>query len=59
MDRHSVGPGGKIVVVAPRPAGLRDKIVVLTVGRLHPRKGQLRTLEALQMLVNDYAVMAV
>jgi len=43
----------EFVVVAPRPAGLRDKIVVLTVGRLHPRKGQLRTLEALQMLPAD------
>lgn len=28
----------------------RDKIVVLTVGRLHPRKGQLLTLQALQAL---------
>src|ERR1039457_955230 len=27
-----------------------DKIVVLTVGRLHPRKGQVLTLQALQML---------
>lgn len=28
----------------------REKIVVLTVGRLHPRKGQLATVEALQAL---------
>lgn len=28
----------------------KDKIVVLTVGRLHPRKGQLLTLQALQVL---------
>ncbi|MEO7598864.1 MAG: glycosyltransferase family 4 protein [Opitutus sp.] len=30
-----------------------DKIIVLTVGRLHPRKGQLVTLEALQTLGPD------
>lgn len=34
----------------PALAGAKDKIVVLTVGRLHPRKGQLITLQALQML---------
>jgi phosphatidylinositol alpha-1,6-mannosyltransferase len=28
----------------------QDRLVVLTVGRLHPRKGQLETLEALQAL---------
>lgn len=28
----------------------KDKVIVLTVGRLHPRKGQLITLEALQAL---------
>lgn len=28
----------------------KDKIIVLTVGRLHPRKGQLLTLQALQTL---------
>lgn len=37
-------------VVPPRTAVAKDKIVVLTVGRLHPRKGQLLTLKALQML---------
>ena len=31
----------------------RDKLVVLTVGRLHPRKGQLLTLEALQALAPE------
>ena len=37
--------------VVPSPAPARqDKIVVLTVGRLHPRKGQLLTLRALQSL---------
>jgi phosphatidylinositol alpha-1,6-mannosyltransferase len=52
-DKIFLTPGAlrsEFVLVAPRPAGLKDKIVVLTVGRLHPRKGQLRTLEALQML---------
>lgn len=33
---------------APRPAGAR--LVVLTVARVHPRKGQLRVLEALKAL---------
>lgn len=37
-------------VVPPQPSRRNDKIVVLTVGRLHPRKGQLLTLQALQML---------
>jgi glycosyltransferase involved in cell wall biosynthesis len=37
--------------VVPEAAGEgRDKTVVLTVGRLHPRKGQLLTLRALQLL---------
>ena len=40
-------------VVPPKPAAPKDKIVVLTVGRLHPRKGQLRTLQALQTLAPD------
>ena len=37
-------------VIAPKPALAKKKIVVLTVGRLHPRKGQLLTLQALQLL---------
>jgi phosphatidyl-myo-inositol dimannoside synthase len=37
------------IVPSPPPAA-RDKIIVLTVGRLHPRKGQLITLRALQSL---------
>src|SRR5688500_16165976 len=37
-------------VVPPKPEASKEKIVVLTVGRLHPRKGQLLTLQALQML---------
>jgi glycosyltransferase involved in cell wall biosynthesis len=32
------------------PKNRSDKLVVLTVGRLHPRKGQLLTLQALQAL---------
>jgi glycosyltransferase involved in cell wall biosynthesis len=38
------------VVVPPRPERPKDKIIILTVGRFHPRKGHLRTLRALQML---------
>ena len=37
-------------VVPERAARTQDRIVILTVGRLHPRKGQLITLKALQML---------
>ncbi|MFM9954641.1 MAG: glycosyltransferase family 4 protein [Opitutaceae bacterium] len=40
-------------VVPPKPASPRKKIVILTVGRLHPRKGQLLTLQALQTLAPD------
>ena len=40
-------------VVPPKPATARKKIVILTVGRLHPRKGQLLTLQALQTLAPD------
>ncbi len=40
-------------VVPPKPATTKNKIVVLTVGRLHPRKGQLLTLQALQLLAPD------
>ncbi len=40
-------------VVPPKPAKTKDKIIVLTVGRLHPRKGQLLTLQALQSLAPD------
>ncbi len=40
-------------VVPPRPAKLKDKIIVLTVGRLHPRKGQIHTLKALQTLAPE------
>ena len=30
-------------VLPPRPPGTKDKVIILTVGRLHPRKGQLLT----------------
>jgi phosphatidyl-myo-inositol dimannoside synthase len=40
-------------VVPRKPAAAKDKIVVLTVGRLHPRKGQLLTLQALQSLAPE------
>lgn len=52
-DKIFLTPGAlrsDFVVVPPKPAAPKDKIVILTVGRLHPRKGQLLTLEALQML---------
>ena len=38
------------VVVSPKPATPKSTVIVLTVGRLHPRKGQLLALRALQML---------
>ena len=59
VTNYSVGPvrfnlevalRSDFAVVPPKPDTPKDKIVVLTVGRLHPRKGQLLTLQALQML---------
>jgi phosphatidyl-myo-inositol dimannoside synthase len=52
-DKIFLTPGAlrsDFAVVPPKPQRSKDKIVVLTVGRLHPRKGQLLTLQALQML---------
>ena len=52
-DKIFLTPGAlrsDFAVVPPKPVTTKKKIVVLTVGRLHPRKGQLFTLEALQML---------
>jgi glycosyltransferase involved in cell wall biosynthesis len=52
-DKIFLTPGAlrsDFAVIAPKPARAKHKVVVLTVGRLHPRKGQLLTLEALQML---------
>ena len=40
-------------VVPPRTYRSKDVTVILTVGRLHPRKGQLITLRALQMLPTE------
>ncbi len=41
-------------VIPARAAGSKTKLVVLTVGRLHPRKGQLITLRALQALAPQF-----
>lgn len=52
-DRIFLTPGAlrsDFAVVPPKPAAAANKVVVLTVGRLHPRKGQLRTLQALHVL---------
>lgn len=38
------------VVDASAPAKPKSRLIILTVGRLHPRKGQLITLDALQSL---------
>ncbi len=41
--------------VVPTPLLVpQEKIIVLTVGRLHPRKGQLLTLQALQSLAPEF-----
>lgn len=55
-DKIFLTPGAlrtDFVVVPAKPARAPDKIIVLTVGRLHPRKGQLLTLRALQTLAPD------
>ncbi len=52
-DKITLTPGAlrsDFAVVPAKPAPRKDKVIVLTVGRLHPRKGQLLTLEALQLL---------
>jgi phosphatidylinositol alpha-1,6-mannosyltransferase len=52
-DKILLTPGAlrsDFAVVPPRAARAAEKIVVLTVGRLHPRKGQVITLQALHML---------
>ena len=52
-DKIFLTPGAlrsDFAVVPVKPVASKNKIVVLTVGRLHPRKGQLLTLQALQML---------
>jgi len=35
---------------ATKPAGANGKVIILTVARLHPRKGQLRVIEAMKAL---------
>ncbi|GAB1488534.1 glycosyltransferase family 4 protein [Opitutaceae bacterium] len=53
IDKTLLTPGAlrsDFAVVNPTPAPRDDRIIVLTVGRLHPRKGQLITLQALQAL---------
>lgn len=55
-DRISLTPGAlrtDLAVLPSKRTEPNEKIVVLTVGRLHPRKGQLITLEALQTLAPD------
>jgi phosphatidylinositol alpha-1,6-mannosyltransferase len=55
-DKIYLTPGAlrsDFAVVPLKPRSLKPKIVVLTVGRLHPRKGQLLTLRALQMLAPE------
>jgi phosphatidylinositol alpha-1,6-mannosyltransferase len=55
-DKIFLTPGAlrsDFVVVPPKPARSTDKLIVLTVGRLHPRKGQLVTLRALQSLAPE------
>lgn len=55
-DKITITPGAlrsDFAVVPPRPAQPKKKTVVLTVGRLHPRKGQLATLQALQALAPE------
>jgi phosphatidyl-myo-inositol dimannoside synthase len=42
-----------LAVLPSKRIAPKDKIIVLTVGRLHPRKGQLITLEALQTLAPE------
>jgi phosphatidylinositol alpha-1,6-mannosyltransferase len=52
-DKIFLTPGAlrsDFVVVPPKSATPKNKIVILTVGRIHPRKGQLLTLQALQLL---------
>ena len=41
-------------VVEPRPDSPTKRTIILTVGRLHPRKGQLITLEALRALAPQF-----
>lgn len=58
VDKITLTPGAlrsdfAVVPGQPAPATPKDKIVILTVGRLHPRKGQLLTLQALHVLAPE------
>jgi phosphatidyl-myo-inositol dimannoside synthase len=58
-DKVTLTPGAlrsDFAVVPTKSARSKDKIIVLTVGRLHPRKGQLLTLQALQALAPEVRV---
>ena len=53
MGKTFLTPGAlrsDFIIRRAPPAAPREKLIVLTVGRLHPRKGQLLTLQALQAL---------
>lgn len=55
-EKVSLTPGAlrtDFALVPARSADPKEKIIVLTVGRLHPRKGQLLTLQALQSLAPE------
>ncbi|HEY1847815.1 MAG TPA: glycosyltransferase family 4 protein [Opitutaceae bacterium] len=55
-DKIILTPGAlrtDFAVVPAREERAKDKTVILTVGRLHPRKGQIETLQALQMLPEE------
>lgn len=55
-DKITLTPGAlrsDFAVIPLKSTEVREKIIVLTVGRLHPRKGQLLTLQALQALAPD------
>ena len=39
-----------VIDTAPEPQPAKNRLVILTVGRVHPRKGQLLTLQALRSL---------
>jgi glycosyltransferase involved in cell wall biosynthesis len=56
-DKVYLTPGAlrsDFAVVHTPPPGTKGRIIILTVGRLHPRKGQLLTLRALQSLAPQF-----
>ena len=55
-DKVRITPGAlrsDFAVVPSRASSPKKKIIILTVARLHPRKGQWETLKALQVLAPD------